>query len=143
MGLNLAIKLLDNEILSRDQFIEVVRQFESSRPSEMSVALRNNMISTLHARRILECQVENPEMTFSEAAQQEGILCESECQMLDLLQDASRQTVSEILVEKEICTPAQVNLLHRSLRVCDEKSSKLPTPKFSRRQRNVEVETWS
>jgi hypothetical protein len=145
MSLKFAIQLLDENIVSQDQFIDLVRKHEDSCLPSMAIAISQNFITIRQARQILELQTERPELTFEEAAYEFGILSIEQCRKIASAQENSRRGVERIAVDAGVCTKDQIDAFGQLL---SKKSpvkhqSNLPTPKFSRhkpaRQTNASV----
>jgi len=136
MSLKFAVQLLDEKVVSQDQFVDLVRKYESSCLPSMAIAMSQNFITIRQARQILELQNERPEMSFEQAACEFGILSIEKCQKIAAAQETSRRSIEQIAIDSGICTKDQFDAFGQfsSQKSSGIQQSNLPTPKFSRRK---------
>ena len=132
MGLRLALQLLDTEVISTLQFIELIENYESSASPEIAIALSYNFVTVQQAHQALKFIDESAGRTFCVVAQKLGMLNENQIEEIHKIQDTTRRGIDRIVVDLGMLSKSQVNALART-----ETHSSLPSPKFSRRARHA------
>jgi len=139
MSLKFAFTLLDNKIITSDQFIELVRVHEDSKLPPVAIALSQSMVTIQQVKAIMKRQEQKPDRSFGRVATELGIWNSIDCERMAHVQDKTRRSIRSIVVEKGICSEGQVQAIERILKADSAHSSprrNLPSPKFSRRTRH-------
>ena len=138
MGLRLALQLLNTEVISTQQFIELIENYESSATPEIAVALSYNFVTVQQAEQALKFIDEQAGRTFGVVAQKLGMLNASQIEKIRKIQDSTRRGIDQLVVDLGWLSQSQINALART-----ETHSSVPTPKFSRRARQATPATSS
>ena len=134
MGLRLALQLLDTEVISTSQFIELIENYESSASPEIAIALSYNFVTVQQAQQAMKFIDESMGRTFCSVARKLGILSQEQVDEIRKIQDTTRRGIDRIVVDLGLLSKSQVKALART-----ETHSLMPSPKFSRRSRMASV----
>ena len=132
MGLRLALQLLDTEVISTQQSIELIENYESSATPEIAVALSYNFVTVQQAEQALKFIDEQAGRTFGVVAQKLGMLNASQIEEIHKIQDSTRRGIDQLVVDLGWLSQSQVKALART-----ETHTSVPSPKFSRRARHA------
>lgn len=112
------IYLVDNGVLTPDEFVEAVKLFNNGRPQLGAVAVQRRLLSCRQVFSILRSQCDHPDQLFGDVAIKLGFLSPEDVGALILEQ--SRQSVSfrDILTEHRFLAPEVVEKHYHDYREC-------------------------
>ena len=126
MSLKFGIYLVEQRIISPEQFCGLVKiQQEALKPLP-TVALRKNMLTIKQVASILEAQEAAPSKTFTELALDLDYLDPADIGQLEREQQQSRLSIQQLLVECGLLTDRQVAVLSEHFEKVGSKPS-VPT----------------
>lgn len=114
MSLNFGLYLVEQGVISCDQFCGLVKVQQLAVPSPASVAIRSNLLTVRQVGQILGLMELNPGRTFVEAARSLGILGGDGQQRLEQEQQKLLPTLPFLLVECGLLTSRQVETMQRA-----------------------------
>lgn len=104
-----AIYLLRRGVINSDQFASAVEAQQDGQPPLGQVAIEEGMLTVREVFKILRLQTDLPNDRFGEAAVELGLLSRKQVAELLMLQANRRKPMTQVLVDLEIMTPAQVD----------------------------------
>ena len=111
MSLKFGIYLVEQRIISPEQFCGLVKiQQEALKPLP-TVALRKNMLTIKQVASILEAQEAAPSKTFKELAMDLDFLDPADIEQLEREQQQNRLSIQQLLTECGLLTERQVAVL--------------------------------
>lgn len=114
MSLNFGLYLVEQGVISCDQFCGLVKVQQMAVPSPASVAIRSNLLTVRQVGQILSLMELNPGRTFLEAARGLGFLAADGQQRLEQEQQKRLPSIPFLLVECGLLTSRQVETMHRA-----------------------------
>ncbi len=127
MGLRLALQLLDTEVISTAQFVELIENHEASASPAIAIALSYNFVTVQQAQQAMQFIDESAGLTFCVVAKKLGILNDEQIEEIRKIQDTTRRSIDQIVVDLGMLSQSQLKALART-----ETHSLMPSPKFSR-----------
>ncbi len=113
MSLNFGIYLVEQRIITPEQFCGLVKIQQEALPSLANVAIRKNMLTIKQVAMILDVQESQPEKSFTEIAVENDLLDQPDVDQLLREQQRSALTIRQLLVECELLTQRQVDVLYK------------------------------
>lgn len=114
MSIKFGLFLVEQGIISCDQFCGLLKIQQMAAPSPASVAIRRNLMTVKQVGQILGLIELNPELDFVEAGKRLGIIGATEQQRLEQEQQLLLPTIPFLLVECGLLRVNQVETLTRS-----------------------------
>jgi hypothetical protein len=122
MSLNFGLYLVEQGVISCDQFCGLIKVQQMAVPSPASVAIRSNLLTVRHVGQILNLMELNPGRTFIEAARSLGLLGADGQQRLEQEQQKLLPSIPFLLVECGLLSSRQVETLQQAF----ERSTSAP-----------------
>lgn len=113
MSLKFGIYLVEQRIISPEQFCGLVKIQQDSASSLATMAIRRNFMTIKQVARVLTAIEVNPTLSFLETAVKERILDQADCNRLLHEQLNSCPTIRKLLVECGLLTQHQTEVLHK------------------------------
>lgn len=113
MSLNFGIYLVEQRIITPEQFCGLVKIQQEALPSLANVAIRKNMLTIKQVAMILDAQETQPEKSFTDIALENDLLDQQDVDQLMREQQQSALTIRQLLVECELLTQRQVDVLYK------------------------------
>jgi hypothetical protein len=126
MSIKFGLFLVEQGVISCDQFCGLLKIQQMAAPSPASVAIRRNLMTVKQVGQILGLIELNPELDFVEAGKRLGIIGATEQQRLDQEQQLLLPTIPFLLVECGLLRGNQVETLTRSFEKTQSKESAAP-----------------
>jgi hypothetical protein len=128
MSLKFGIYLVEQRIISPEQFCGLVKIQQESASSLATIAIRRNYMTIKQVARILTAIEANPSKNFLEAAAEERFLDQADCSRLLHDQLSSCPSIGKLLVECGLLTQHQMEVLvnHFEKQTATGLKSKLP-----------------
>ncbi|QDU90873.1 hypothetical protein Pla175_42860 [Pirellulimonas nuda] len=104
-----AIYLMRRGVINTDQFARAVEAQHDEQAPLGQLAIEEGMLTVREVFKVLRTQSDLPHDRFGDTAVEMGLLSQRQVIDLLMLQGARRRPMSELLVDLEILTPAQVN----------------------------------
>lgn len=114
MSLKFGIYLVEQGILTCDQFCGLVKIQQSAVASPGSVAIAKNLMTVKQVAQVLDALELNPGKSFSAVAQAFDFLDPADAQLLERAQAERTPTLEKLLVECGVLTSRQVETLQRA-----------------------------
>lgn len=129
MSLKFGIYLVEQRIISPEQFCGLVKIQQESANSLATIAIRRNFMTIKQVARVLTAMEANPVRNFLETAVDEKILDQSDCNRMLHDQLSSCPTIRKLLVECGLLTQHQTEVLynHFEKQMATSLKSQLPT----------------
>ena len=112
MSLKFGIYLVEQRIISPEQFCGLVKIQQESAKSMATLALRKNMMTIKQVARVLDIQEATPTKLFSQIVVDEDILDQSDADELVRAQQLSCATIRKLVVECGLLTQRQSQVLY-------------------------------
>jgi hypothetical protein len=120
-----AMYLVDNGVISCDEFFEAMKLQMKTRPQLGALAIETRKLTCRQVFSILRAQCEEPNTLFGEIAVRLGYLNEKDLNQL-LAEQAARATpLVEVLVENDILSPEACEFHYAEYRRCMRQASEL------------------
>jgi hypothetical protein len=123
MSIKFGLFLVEQGIISCDQFCGLLKIQQMAAPSPASVAIRRNLMTVKQVGQILGLIELNPELDFVEAGKRLGIIGSTEQQRLEQEQQLLLPTIPFLLVECGLLRANQVETLTRSFEKAQSRES--------------------
>lgn len=133
MSIKFGLFLVEQGIISCDQFCGLLKIQQMAAPSPASVAIRRNLMTVKHVGQILGLIELNPGLDFVEAGKRLGIIGAAEQQRLEQEQQLLLPTIPFLLVECGLLRVNQVEALARSFEKAQSKES-VTAPGFTQQK---------
>lgn len=114
MSIKFGLFLVEQGIISCDQFCGLLKIQQLAAPSPASVAIRRNLMTVKQVGQILGLIELNPELDFMEAGKRLGIIGPADQQRLEQEQQLLLPTIPFLLIECGLLRSNQVETLTRS-----------------------------
>lgn len=114
MSLNFGLYLVEQGVISCDQFCGLLKVQQLAVPSPASVAIRSNLLTVRQVGQVLSLMELNPGRTFVDAARSLGFLGVDGQQRLEQEQQQLLPSLPLLLVECRLLTPRQVETMQRA-----------------------------
>lgn len=111
MSLKLGIYLVEQRIISPEQFCGLVKIQQESVRSLASLAIAQNCLTMKQVSRILD-ETQDDESRFTEVAVNSGLLDRTDANRLHKLQQQSGETIRSLAVECGLLTRRQAEVLY-------------------------------
>jgi len=134
MSIKFGLFLVEQGIISCDQFCGLLKIQQMAAPSPASVAIRRNLMTVKQVGQILGLIELTPELDFIEAGKRLGIIGATDQQRLEQEQQLLLPTIPFLLVECGLLRANQVETLTRSFEKAQAKevlSVSAPAPQAS------------
>ena len=112
------IYLVENGVLTAEDFVEALKLQLCGRPPLGALAIRQRRLSCRQAFAVLKAQVDSPETRFGETAVKLGFLTDEDIAMLLIEQARCGSTFRDVLVEHRFLSSQEVEEHHRAFRQC-------------------------
>ena len=113
MSLKFGIYLVEQRIISPEQFCGLVKIQQESLATMPSVALRKNMMTIKQVATVLDIQEAQPAKSFTQIALENDFLDSADVEELIRAQQQTTLTIRQLLVECELLTERQVAVLYQ------------------------------
>jgi hypothetical protein len=114
MSLNFGLYLVEQGVISCDQFCGLVKVQQMALPTPASVAIRSNLLTVRQVGQVLSLMELNPGRTFFEAARSLGLLGNDGQKRLEQAQQMLLPAIPFLLVECGLLNSRQVETLQRA-----------------------------
>lgn len=111
MSLKFGIYLVEQRIISPEQFCGLVKIQQESAMSMATIALRKNMMTIKQVARVLDIREANPSKSFSQVVVEEDMLDRTDADELVRAQQISCPSVRKLVVECGLLTERQSQVL--------------------------------
>lgn len=111
MSLKFGIYLVEQRIISPEQFCGLVKIQQESAMSMATIALRKNMMTIKQVARVLDIREVNPSKSFSQVVVDEDMLDRTDADELVRAQQLSCPSVRKLVVECGLLTERQSQVL--------------------------------
>ncbi|MEM9942565.1 MAG: hypothetical protein AAF939_13460 [Planctomycetota bacterium] len=111
MSLKFGIFLVEQRIISPEQFCGLVKIQQEASPSVATIALRKNALTIKQVAEILDASEANPEKSFLNIAMEKDFLDRADADQLLHEQQLSCPTIRKLLVECGLLTQRQASVL--------------------------------
>lgn len=129
MSIKFGLFLVEQGIISCDQFCGLLKIQQLAAPSPASVAIRRNLMTVKQVGQILGLIELNPELDFIEAGKRLGIIGPADQQRLEQEQQLLLPAIPFLLVECGLLRANQVEILARSFEKAQLREAKaVPAP---------------
>lgn len=122
------IYLVENGVLSAEDFVEAVKLSQHSRPQIGALAIQMRLLSCRQVFSILDAQCDAPQELFGETAVRLGYLSQEDLWRLLALQGQRAQPFDELLIENRFLPREVVEHHKRAYRRCMSES---PRPELA------------
>lgn len=112
MSLKFGIYLVEQRIISPEQFCGLVKIQQESAMSLASIALRKNMLTIKQVANVLDLAEANPEKSFISIAMELDLIDRTDADQLLHYQQIHRPTIRKLVVECGLLTQRQTSVLY-------------------------------
>ena len=134
MSLKFGIYLVEQRIISPEQFCGLVKIQQESAKSMATLALRKNMMTIKQVARVLDIQEATPTKLFSQIVVDEDILDQSDADELVRAQQLSCATIRKLVVECGLLTQRQSQVLYGHFQRVGTRTTETQTKTPTRRK---------
>lgn len=113
MSLKFGIYLVEQRIISPEQFCGLVKIQQEATMSAATVAIRKNLLTIRQIASIMEIQEANKGLSFVEIAQDNNFLERADVDQLLHFQQLSCPSITSLAIECGLITESQAVVLHR------------------------------
>ncbi len=113
MSLKFGIYLVEQRIISPEQFCGLVKIQQEASMSAATVAIRKNLLTIRQIASIMEIQESNKQKSFVEIAQDNNFLERADIDQLLHFQQLSCPSITSLAIECGLITESQAVVLHR------------------------------
>jgi hypothetical protein len=113
MSLKFGIYLVEQRIISPEQFCGLVKIQQESGASLATVAIRKNILTIKQVANILDQQELNPEKSFIQIAVENDYLDKADAEILLVEQQQSVPSIRKLAEECGLLTPRQCGVLYQ------------------------------
>lgn len=113
MSLKFGIYLVEQRIITPEQFCGLVKIQQESLATLPSVALRKNMMTIKQVATVLDIQETQPGKSFSQIALENDYLDQADVDELLRAQQQTTLSIRQLLIECELLTERQVGVLYQ------------------------------
>lgn len=113
MSLKFGVYLVEQKILTPEQFCGLVKIQQSVQPSLEHLAIRKNILAVSQMARILDLQQQYPHKSFSQIAVENDLMEEADAHELYRVQERMQRSMEELVVDCGLLTARQVATLRR------------------------------
>ena len=114
MSLKFGIYLVEQGIISCDQFCGLVKIQQLSSATMGSIAIRKNVMTIKQVAQILEILELNPGKSFTETATQLDFIDQDDVQLLEREQQLALPSIQKLVTECGLMTERQASVLYRT-----------------------------
>jgi hypothetical protein len=111
MSLKFGLYLVEQGIITCDQFCGLVKIQQESNSSLGTIAIQKNIMTIKQVATVLEQQEVKTKATFIQLAQQNDFIEEADAKQLQQLEQLNRPTIRQIIANVGLMTERQVNTL--------------------------------
>lgn len=111
MSLKFGIYLVEQRIVSPEQFCGLVKIQQEATMSLATIALRNNLMTIKQVSQALDIAESSPEKTFSKIAMEQDWIDRADADRLLIIQQNSCPSLRKLVVECGLLTQRQVSVL--------------------------------
>ena len=111
MSLKFGIYLVEQRVVSAEQFCGLVKIQQESMMTLASIAIRKNALTIRQVSTILDTHDENPERLFGDIALEQNLLDRSQLNQLLHAQQATCPSIRQLLIECGLLTARQTRVL--------------------------------
>ena len=140
MSLKFGIYLVEQRVVTPEQFCGLVKIQQESVTSGAKIALDRNMMTIKQVSNVIDAQLSNGGKSFHHTAKEMGYISSTEANLLIKAQEINSPSIRELSIDCGLLTPAQCRVLFAQFeraenaivagsnkRVADAKST-LPSP---------------
>ncbi|MEM9410184.1 MAG: hypothetical protein AAGA30_03670 [Planctomycetota bacterium] len=113
MSLKFGIYLVEQRIISPEQFCGLVKIQQEAGASLATVAIRKNLLSIKQVASVLDQQELNPNKSFVQIAVEQDFLDRADAELLVAEQQSTTPTIRKLVQECGLLTDRQCNVLHQ------------------------------
>lgn len=114
MSLKFGIYLVEQGIISCDQFCGLVKIQQLSSATWGSIAIRKNIMTIKQVAQVLEVLELNPGKSFAETATQLDFIDQADVQLLEREQQLDLPSIQKLVTDCGLMTERQASVLHRT-----------------------------
>ena len=111
MSLKFGIYLVEQRIISPEQFCGLVKIQQEATMSLASLSIRNNVLTIKQVANLLDVVEANPQKSFINHALEQNLIGQPQAQQLLLAQQNSCPTICRLVVECGLLTQRQTSVL--------------------------------
>lgn len=111
MSLRFGLFLVEQGLITCDQFCGLIKIQQQSAPSSSSIALQKNALSIRQVAKVYEALESMPQQGFLAAAQQLGFLDAITARQIQILQEWMVPSIESLIVDCELLTAGQLKML--------------------------------
>lgn len=111
-----AMYLVDNGVITCDEFYEALKLQVKSRPKLGALAIKSRMLTCRQVFQVLEAQCDEPLEFFGELARRMGFITEKDFAHLLGEQEAMTQSLRDVLVQHGFISDAQADWYYNEYR---------------------------
>lgn len=112
MSLKFGIYLVEQRIISPEQFCGLVKIQQEATMSLATISIRKNILTIKQVARVLDTIESNPGQTFIRTAAQLALIDANDAERMLLEQQLSCPSIQKLLVECGLLTERQCNVLY-------------------------------
>lgn len=128
MSLKFGIYLVEQRIISPEQFCGLVKIQQEASASAASLAIRKNILTIKQVATLLDVVEANPGKSFINLALERNLIVEAQAQQLLLAQQNSCPSITKLVIECGLLTQRQTTVLFHHFERGQTQAKKSPTP---------------
>ena len=111
MSLKFGIYLVEQRIITPEQFCGLVKVQQEAMMSTATIAIRRNVLTINQVARIMDIQEESPEKTFIQVAIENDLMNEADANFLQRTQELTCPKIRKLVVECGLLAERQAAVL--------------------------------
>ncbi len=127
MSLKFGIYLVEQRIISPEQFCGLVKIQQEATASLASLSIRNNFLTIKQVANLLDAVEANPQKSFINVALEQNLIGQPQAQKLLLAQQNSCPTIPKLVIECGLLTQRQTSVLFHHFERGQNRQTQKPT----------------
>ena len=132
MSLKFGIYLVEQRIISPEQFCGLVKIQQEASASAASLAIRKNILTIKQVAKLLDVVQANPGKSFINLALERNLIGEAQAQQLLLAQQSSCPSITKLVIECGLLTQRQTTVLFHHFERGQTQANRAITPEAPR-----------
>ena len=123
MSLKFGIYLVEQRIITPEQFCGLVKVQQEATMSIANIAIRKNVLTIKQVADIFDMQESNPEKSFLQIGIENDLMDDADANMLVRVQELTSPSIQKLTIECGLLTERQASVLYHHFEKMSQKNS--------------------